>query len=82
MSEENKTIELKEEDISKVSGGNNLIDTVKTQYCKYCQCNTEQVYTRSGLGWDSNGDSHTCDIWSCQVCNNENYRRSIDNVLI
>ena len=35
MSEENKTVELKEDELSKVTGGFSIGDE-ETKYCKYC----------------------------------------------
>ena len=43
MSEKNKTVELKEDELSKITGGFD-IDDEETKYCKYCGANKILIY--------------------------------------
>ena len=63
--------ELKEEELSQVSGGYEPGD-VEYLYCKYCPGMHNQTFKRYGSGWDGTG-WRDCSIWECSECHLENY---------
>lgn len=80
MLEENKTVELNEEELSNVFGGYNIGDK-EARYCKYCEKNTTQTFDRVGSGY-SGYRLYGCFIWRCDECNNDNYYDAITGNLI
>ena len=83
MSEEKKTVELKEEELEKGSGGFGIDDEEEeTKYCKYCGANKILIYQGPTIGWDKYGIKHHCDVWRCSECGNDNYYDTLAGVLI
>ena len=81
MSEENKTVELKENELSKVTGGFSIGDE-ETKYCKYCGAKKILIYQGHYSGWDEYGKSHYCNVWRCSECGNDNYYDEFSGELI
>ena len=84
MSEENKAVELKEEDLEKVTGGETIYInylagisftenvSTNTAYCKYCKADRTLVFVGAGYGYEG-CNRLQCNLWRCQVCNCDSY---------
>ena len=92
MIEENKAIELKEEDLVKVTGGdiymNNLAGnsynkyvTTENAYCKYCNTERTLLFVGTDIGYEG-FNAYQCNIWRCQVCNCNSYIRTGNGKLL
>ena len=83
MSEENNTVELKEEDSEKIAGGTYIYQqgARKSSPCKYCKATDSLVYNRGDTGW-RNGQSHTCNVFRCEKCGGDNYFSNFDDGLL